>query len=770
MKFRDWWIQATVGFDEVKAATKHAFQSENRSSSDSELTQLEDRVLLSATPMAIVAAPGGAVANQNGEATNTESNLVSTAPDAEQAAIFAEDSNFGDTYQQINELGTGALSQVSELQSAREVVFVDDSADDYEQLIADLIGDRDDGRQFDVFVLDSTRDGIEQISEVLAQYDNLDSMHIVSHGEAGSVRLGSTTLTSDSLAAYTGEIARWSGAFNENSDILFYGCDLASTADGQTLLEAIGALCDCDVAASDDVTGHETLGGDWDFGYVDGNVESDVAFTIEAQANWFGTLDIASNLVGHYQFEENGGSTLTDSAGNQNGSLQNTASWTTDQAVGTYALDFGPDSGSDAYVAVPDNAAQDFGSGDFTVSLWYNQNGAPSGIGRLVGDYSGSGNGFVVYAQANGALEVQLHDGTMLSRGIQGIFDGTWNQLTVVRSGSILEIFHNGVSVSTSGGADGNINTSNALWIGASGTLGGDFEGMLDDVRLYTRALSASDVGELVALGPAVASPPGPPTGYSNPSGGDKSLDYISNVIFAGINNTTGQDNAGYGNYTSEVGTVTRGDSNGFSVTIVEDNDNYVTAWVDWNQDGDFSDAGEEYVITSAASTPGPHTVSIATPGTATLGTTVLRVGMSYGQAPVEEGAAAYREFEDYSVTVQSAAPDITTGLTLHHTYDTDASDISGNNYNGTLFDNATVDTSVSTNRVGSGKLSLDGNDDHVDLDSHAGAMESIAEGTITGWIKTSSTSAGTIFNLSTISRRTLRRYLWTEAVEVGGT
>ncbi len=41
-----------------------------------------------------------------------------------------------------------------------------------------------------------------------------------------------------------------------DADLLFYGCDLAATDDGRELMNQVGAECDCDVAASDDLTGH----------------------------------------------------------------------------------------------------------------------------------------------------------------------------------------------------------------------------------------------------------------------------------------------------------------------------------------------------------------------------------------------------------------------------------------------------------------------------------------------------------------------------------
>ena len=615
--------------------------AEKRANRLLELAALEDRIILSATPVAVAAAP---------DAPSEDVGLLTPSGESALSAAQISESDLLDL------LADNVLPPEDGAREVTELLFIDSSAEDYERFLED-IENANSPREFDIVVLDSTRNGIAQITEALADYQDLEAIHIVSHGANGRVQLGSTLLDHQNVDHYEAAFHGWQNALTTDADVLFYGCNLASDAEGQALTASLSDLIGADVAASVDLTGHTELGGNWTLEYTVGLIETETAFTEALQTTWYSTLDISTGLVGHYEF--NSGGPTTDSSGNQDGTVSiGNATGETPSAVGDQAVGFAVDaSGNNSYLAVADNAAQDFGTGDFTVSLWYNQNGTPAGTGRLIGDFGGSGNGFVIYAQANGAIDVELHDGTTITESIQGIFDGTWNQLTVVRTGSTLDIYHNGVNVSSSTGAGGNINSSNALWMGSSGTLGGDYDGQLDDVRLFTRALSSTDVDELVALGPAVATPPGPPTGYSNPSGGDNSLDYITNVTFAGINNTSGQDAAGYGNYTSEVGTVTLGDNNTLSVSIVEDNNNYVTAWVDWNQDGDFGDAGEEFVVIFTTSSPGPHTVNIATPGTATLGTTVMRIGTTWGQAPTADGGAQYREFEDYTINVTGGTP-----------------------------------------------------------------------------------------------------------------
>lgn len=59
-------------------------------------------------------------------------------------------------------------------------------------------------------------------------------------------------------------------------------------------MDQIGAAWDVDVAASDDLTGHTDLGGDWDLEYQTGEVETQNAFSTDLQASWYGVLNTLS--------------------------------------------------------------------------------------------------------------------------------------------------------------------------------------------------------------------------------------------------------------------------------------------------------------------------------------------------------------------------------------------------------------------------------------------------------------------------------------------
>ena len=171
------------------------------------------------------------------------------------------------------------------------MIFLDSSVPDFELLHESLTADAAQNDRFEVIVLQSHLDGVDQISNVIANYDNISGIHIISHGSDGSVQLGNTLLQTGSLSGYANQVAAWGDSLTLDADILFYGCNLAESTEGEHFLESIAELTGADVAGSDDLTGHADLGGDWDFEYIVGVVETDLAFSVDVQENWNGTLE-----------------------------------------------------------------------------------------------------------------------------------------------------------------------------------------------------------------------------------------------------------------------------------------------------------------------------------------------------------------------------------------------------------------------------------------------------------------------------------------------
>ena len=177
--------------------------------------------------------------------------------------------------------------------TTRQLVVIDSGVDNYEQLIASLDGSTR------VLLLDSNQSGIEQISEALqSSKQSFEAVHIVSHGTDGGVQLGNQWLDSNSLPTVANELSQWTHQLSSDADVLFYGCNLAETESGEEFIDSIAALTGADVAASDDITGNADLGGDWDFEYTAGLIETNVAFSQEIQSSYqgiFATVTVDSN-------------------------------------------------------------------------------------------------------------------------------------------------------------------------------------------------------------------------------------------------------------------------------------------------------------------------------------------------------------------------------------------------------------------------------------------------------------------------------------------
>ena len=167
---------------------------------------------------------------------------------------------------------------------SRELVIVDAATPGYETLVNDLVNGPGDERTFEVVVLDADRDGLTQVSELLGERSGLSAVHIISHGDDGQLALGNSMLDYDGLIENAKTIQSWGDAFTADGDLLIYGCNLAAGSDGRAFINTLGLLTDADVAASSDLTGDATQGGDWDLEYQRGTVEAGVAVSAEAAA------------------------------------------------------------------------------------------------------------------------------------------------------------------------------------------------------------------------------------------------------------------------------------------------------------------------------------------------------------------------------------------------------------------------------------------------------------------------------------------------------
>src|SRR6185436_8084732 len=178
-----------------------------------------------------------------------------------------------------------------------ELVFIDARVADDDAVLADLAERAASGAQLEVVVIDSGRDGLEQIDEALVGREDIAALHIVSHGDDGILQLGSSVLGAAALEARADELSGWRGALTSDADILLYGCDVGAGAGGLALVQTLSGITGADVAASDDATGFAARGGDWDLEVRTGAIEADVVFSDAFQQSWQETLAITTGTT-----------------------------------------------------------------------------------------------------------------------------------------------------------------------------------------------------------------------------------------------------------------------------------------------------------------------------------------------------------------------------------------------------------------------------------------------------------------------------------------
>ncbi len=142
-----------------------------------------------------------------------------------------------------------------------------------------------------------------------------------------------------------------------------------------------------------------------------------------------------------------------------------------------------------------------------------------------------------------------------------------------------------------------------------------------------------------------------PPPTYCTSKGNNYSYEWISRVRVGSLDNSSGA--AGYTDFTGTTVNLTRGNSAsvtlnpGFSSSSYTE---YWKIWIDYNQDGDFTDSGEEvFSGVGSSAVSGSFTVSSG----ATTGATRMRVSMKWDAAQTSCETFSYGEVEDYTVNIQ---------------------------------------------------------------------------------------------------------------------
>ncbi|MEO0337955.1 MAG: M4 family metallopeptidase [Bacteroidota bacterium] len=172
---------------------------------------------------------------------------------------------------------------------------------------------------------------------------------------------------------------------------------------------------------------------------------------------------------------------------------------------------------------------------------------------------------------------------------------------------------------------------------------------------------------------------------YCTSRGNDASYEWISNVTIGSFSNASGS--AGYTDFTNQTVSVDEGQSYSVSLTPAFSGtiyNEYWKIWIDYNDDGDFSDSGE-LAFDGGGLTNTTETGTISIPTGLGGTTTRMRVSMKWNAAQTECETFNYGEVEDYTIDIGGgSAPtcDTPTGLSTTsvgiNTASLDWSDVSG--------------------------------------------------------------------------------------------
>ncbi|MBI2543065.1 MAG: PEGA domain-containing protein [Candidatus Aenigmarchaeota archaeon] len=187
-----------------------------------------------------------------------------------------------------------------------------------------------------------------------------------------------------------------------------------------------------------------------------------------------------TDTVSYYKFDESSGTTASDSSGANTGTLIGGPSWTAGRV--NNALNF---DGINDHVSIPDSSALDIAT-SMTITAWIKASDC-SGRKEIV--------------QKNSAYGLKLENcklvgyfwGSSEPASASTLQANTWYHIAYTYDGTSRKYYING-QLDSSHSTTGSIPASNLnLWI-ARGWSGAYFNGIIDEVKIYNRALSATEI------------------------------------------------------------------------------------------------------------------------------------------------------------------------------------------------------------------------------------------------------------------------------------
>ncbi|MET3127790.1 autotransporter-associated beta strand protein [Arcicella rosea] len=209
--------------------------------------------------------------------------------------------------------------------------------------------------------------------------------------------------------------------------------------------------------------------------------------------------------ITYLKFDESHGTRLIDNWGANHGSLASAAS----RSTGKYGQTLKLDGTANAYATLPTNIVSTLS--DFTISSWVKMDALANWM--RVFDF-GTGTAkylfFSVQTGTAGSVRYAIKNGGT-EQGITYNFAtplNTWTHFAITQSGNTCRLYINGALVTTSTSITikpSNIGSTNLNYLGKSQWNDPMFKGSIDEFKIYSRALSATEIVESAKLSQTIA-------------------------------------------------------------------------------------------------------------------------------------------------------------------------------------------------------------------------------------------------------------------------
>ncbi len=244
---------------------------------------------------------------------------------------------------------------------------------------------------------------------------------------------------------------------------------------------------------------------------------------------------ISDSLIGHWNFDEATGTASADSSGNNNngtftgsGVAHSTELPPTSCFINTHSVSF---DGTGGYVSIADNATMDPASA-ISISFWVKANTVNNGYQHIIFKQGPVVTSYGVWLNGN---HIYMEDNDNSIRSLTSnatITANTWHYITVTYDGTTQALYIDGALDNSQSLPGITLSYKNSPVKVGSGDYNNPLNGYVDDLRIYGRALTGSEIADLAGggCGPGVVPNNGIATGVEDaaPNGGDANDDGIA--------------------------------------------------------------------------------------------------------------------------------------------------------------------------------------------------------------------------------------------------